>query len=207
MGAARRKRTQGGLEMIEFALCSLFLLPIFLGTFVAGMNLIRANQCVHATRDVGNLYMKGVDFSLSPNKDLAVRLANGLGMQNSPSSGKGVLILSQVTFIGDTTCTANGLTSGTCTNRNQYVFTQRIVIGNTTLRTSSVGTPTATLNSAGMVQNYLTDPGARAASSFAFLWNPQLADGQYVFITEGFFTGIYLGSASSNGGIFTRVFL
>lgn len=207
MSTARRRRNQSGLEMIEFALSSLFLLPIFLGTFVAGMNLIRANQCVHVTRDVGSLYMKGMDFSLSPNKDLAVRLANGLGLLNHPSSGNGVVILSQVTFIGDATCTANGLIGSACTNRGQYVFTQRLTIGNTTLRTSSLGAPAATVNSAGMVQNYLTDPGARVVSSFASLWNPQLVDGQYVYVTEGFFTGIYLGAVSSDGGIFTRVFL
>jgi len=206
MTGARRGKGQRGVELVEFALTSLFLLPILLGTIVTGMNLIRANQCTHLVRSIGSLYIHGVDFSLSASKDLAVRLARGLNLQNNPASGAGVIILSQVTFIGDATCAANNLAGLTCTNRNQYVLTQRLTIGNTSLRTSSVGTPTAVINPAGMVQNYVTDPGARASTSFASLWNPQLADGQYVYAVEGFFTGISLGGVNPSGGMYSRHF-
>ena len=201
-----RRRNQRGVELIEFALTAAFLLPVLLGTFVAGVNLIRANQSTHVTRDLGSLYVHGVDFSLSANRDLAVRLASGLNLQNSPSSGNGLIILSQVTFIGDATCTANSLAGSSCTNRNQYVFTQQLTIGNTSLRSSSVGRPTAAVNGSGMVQNYITDMGARVAPSFAYLWNPQLTDGQYIYAVEGFFTGIYLGTPPPGGGIYSRHF-
>jgi hypothetical protein len=202
-GQGRRPR---GTELMEFALASLFWLPILLGTFVTGMNLIRANQCSHLVRSIGSMYIHGVDFSLTASKDLAVRLARGLNLQNGPASGDGVIILSQATFVGDATCAANGLAGLSCTNRNQYVLTQRLTIGNASLRTSSVGTPTATINGAGMVQNYVTDSGAIASSGFASLWNPQLADGQYVYAVEGYFTGTSLAGINPSGGMYSRHF-
>jgi hypothetical protein len=171
------------------------------------MNLIRGNQCTQLARSIGSMYIHGVDFSLSANKDLAVRLARGLNLQNSSTSGDGVVILSQATFIGDSICAANGLVGGACTNRNQYVFTQRITIGNTSVTTSRLGTPTAPINSSGFVQNYLTDSGARVASGFSSLWSPQLAEGQYVYAVEAQFRGLDLGLAAfSSGGVYSRHF-
>jgi hypothetical protein len=200
MKTSRRARRQSGSEFVEFLLITLFLAPLLLMSFTTGMNLIRANQCTAVARDIGNMYIHGVDFSQSVNKDLAVRLAHGLNLQNSSTSGDGVIILSQVTFIGDTTCTANGLSGAACVNRNQYVFTMRITIGNTSLRSSSLGTPTASVNSGGYVQNFLTDMGARANASFGSLWNPALADGQLVYATEAFFNSVTLNGVTSSGG-------
>jgi hypothetical protein len=45
MATERRRRTQGGQEIIEFALISLLLVPMFIGSFIVGMNLIRSIQC------------------------------------------------------------------------------------------------------------------------------------------------------------------
>ena len=42
--SSRRARKQRGNEMIEFALLSVFLVPLLLWTFIAGMNLIRLIQ-------------------------------------------------------------------------------------------------------------------------------------------------------------------
>jgi hypothetical protein len=203
------KNKQKGNELIEFGLASVLLLPLFLLSFVTSMNLIRGNQTAQLARDIGSLYIHGLDFSLTANQDLAVRLAHGLNLQDgaSSSSSDGVIILSQMTYIGTPTCTANGFNSSTCTNQNQYVFTQRLVIGNSSLTTSRLGTPTASINSAGMVQNYLTDSGARTNTGFASIWNPGLTDGQYVYACEVYFTGPNLGLATvGNGATYTRVF-
>lgn len=203
----RRGKTQSGAELIEFSLIALFLIPLLLLSFTAGMNLIRGNQCTQLARSVGSMYIHGVDFSLTANKDLAVRLARGTNLQNSSTSGDGVIILSQLTFIGDSTCAANNLAGGACTNRNRYVITQRLTIGNTTLTTSRLGTPTATINGRGFVQNYITDSRARAASMFSSLWNPQLVDGQYVYAVEAQFRGLDLGLAAfTSGGTYSRHF-
>jgi hypothetical protein len=207
MKPPRRGKRQGGSEVIEFSLIILFLIPFLLVSFTTGMNLIRANQCTAVARDIGNMYIHGVDFSQSVNKDLAVRLAHGLNLQNSSTSGDGVIILSQVTFIGDATCTANNLSGAACVNRNQYVFTMRLTIGNTSLRSSSLGAPTATINSGGYVQNFLTDTGARVGASFSPLWNPPLADGQLVYASEAFFNSVTLnGVTSPGGGVYARNF-
>jgi hypothetical protein len=207
MGSARRRKRQGGNELIEFGLISLFLLPLLLMNFVTGLNLVRANQVAHVSRDIGSLYIHGIDFSLDANKALAVRLARGLNLQNNSSAGDGVVILSQVTFIGDATCAANDLTGTECTNRNFYVFTQRLTIGNTGLTTSRIGTPTTQINSGGYVQDYLTDSRARTATDFSNLWNPQLQDGQYAFVTEVYFRGLDMGLANvGNGAVYSRNF-
>jgi hypothetical protein len=202
----RRGKTQSGAELIEFSMIALFLIPLLLLSFTAGMNLIRANQCTQLARSIGSMYIHGVDFSLTANKDLAVRLARGMNLQNSSTSGDGVIILSQITYIGDSTCAANGLAVG-CTNKNQYVFTQRLTVGNTAVTTSRLGTPTAPINSSGLVQDYLTNQGARVVSTFGSLWNPQLVDGQYVYAVEAQFRGLNLGLAAYGiGGVYSRHF-
>jgi hypothetical protein len=205
--ARRRGGAQSGAELIEFSLVALFLIPMLFLSFTTGMNLVRGNQCTQLARDLGSMYIHGVDFSLDASKNLAVRLARGMNLQNSSTSGDGLIILSQITFIGDYTCTANGLVGAACTNRNQYVFTQRLTIGNTTLLASRLGTPTATIDSRGFVQNYLTDSGARVASMFSSLWNPQLTDGQYVYAVEAYFKGLSLNLAAfPSGGVYSRHF-
>jgi len=55
------------------------------------------------------------------------------------SDGQQVLILSRLTKVSQVDCTAAGLPN--CPNLNQPVYTQRIVMGKSSLRASSYGTP------------------------------------------------------------------
>ena len=221
--SARRKRGQSGNEMIEFALLAVLLIPILLYMFVSGMNLIRLQENTQVCRDVGDLYIHGVDFTTYDGQALAQRLSNGLGLQigaqfpgnnadNSSNGGVGYMVLSEVMYVGSGACSS--LPAGTtCTNQNQYVFLQHIAFGNSGLTfngnpvSSALGTTTATINSAGFVMNYLTDSKA-VCSKISGLLTTQLADLQVAYVVETFFSSSNLTfSAVPGGGLYSRIFL
>ena len=102
-----RKKGERGNAIIEFALVLSFLVMLLMGTFSIGMTLTKSVQAGVVARDAGAMFMRFVDFSLTGNRDLLVRLANGMGM--TPTGGNGVVILTQITKIGNAQCTAGGL--------------------------------------------------------------------------------------------------
>lgn len=191
-----KRKAQGGNAMIEFALVSVFLTPLLLGTVSLGLNLSRTIQVTQVVRDAGHMYARWVDFSLSGNKQMLVRLAQGLGM--TEAGGTGVVILSKVTYIADADCTGAGLTTAQCTNRNQYVIMNRIVIGNPAFHSSSLGTPASGgMDASGNITDYLRDTSARATNFGNIL---VLQSGQFAFVAEGFFNGISWGVPLYNVG-------
>ena len=219
----RRRRGQGGNEIIEFGLLSLLLVPTLIYMFVSGMNLIRLNQGTQVSRDIGDLFIHGIDFSTFDAQSLSARLAQGFNLQvgsfysgnnaaNDGNGGNGLVLLSQVMYIGAGACSA--LPAGTgCTNQNQYVFTRRLSFGNKGLQfngttvTSALGTPTASINSAGYVQSYLTDARA-VCPNIGNLFATQLADQQVAYVTETFFSSPDLTfSAIPGGGIYSRLLM
>lgn len=120
------------------------------------------------------------------------------------------MVLSELMYVGANACSA--LPPGECTNEGQYVYLQRIDFGNSNVQfngvtvQSAVGNPIVTMNSSGMVQNYLTDPNA-VAPNFANLVQMQLADQQVVYVAETFFASPDLGFSSvPGGGIYSRNF-
>lgn len=191
----KRKR-QCGNAILEFALVSVFLTPLLLGTVSLGLNLSRTIQVTQVVRDAGHMYARWVDFSLLSNKQLLVRLAQGLGM--TVDGGTGVVILSKVTYIDDTDCTAAGLSGTACTNRNQYVIMNRVVIGNVAFHSSAIGSPAAgDMATNGDVTTYISSTSARAANFGNIV---TLQSGQFAFVTEGFFNGISWGVPGYNVG-------
>lgn len=219
----RRLKRQRGNEIIEFALLAVVMVPAFLYMFVAGMNLIRLTQGVQVSRDVGDLYIHGVDFSTYPAQALANRLAQGFGMNigsfysgsnsaNDGNGGNGLVVLSQVMYVGSGACAS--LPAGTaCTNQDKYVFTQRLTFGskavkfNNTTVSSALGNPTAVINTAGYVQSYLTDSRA-VCSTISGMLTTQFADQQLAYVVEVFFASSDLNfSAVPGGGIYSRLFM
>ena len=198
---------QKGSILVEFVLSSLFWVPLLMGTFVVGLNLLRAIQVTQVCRDAGHMFAYGVDFSQSGNQNLLVRLANGLNF--SVTGGNGVVILSTVTFIGAAQCTAAGLQADNthCPNMNQSVFMRRVVVGNSGVRPSNFGTPNGGIvDGSGYISSgsYLSDTSARAAGFAAFL---PLAGGQLAYLTE-----MYLASPDidwtnfmTGTGVYARV--
>ncbi len=230
--AKRRGRRQGGQEIIEFAFVALLFVPMLLGMFVIGMNLIFSIQANNMVRNLGNMYIHGADFSSFPYQQLAQRMGTGLNLQmpsfsgnvqsNSGSAGDGIIWITQAMYVGKTTdpnCVAAGV--GKCTNHDSFVFTQRVVFGRGSLATqhpSSLGDPTgATLSSQGSVSNAVTDSAARlptaGQAAMTTLWqttaNGQqpVLDGQVFYAAEGYFQtpSLSLGTATSQG-VYARSF-
>jgi hypothetical protein len=233
----RRRKTQSGQEIFEFAMALVLLVPMFLGAFIVGMNLIRSIQCQQVCRDLTDMYIHGADFSTYSMQTMAARLSQGLNLQigasfsgnsnsNNSSTGSGIVTVSQIMWVGATTdpnCAAAMAQGDTCTNTENFVFTQQIVFGNESLATSStqsLGVPTgATLSSAGIVQNPVTDSHAKlpSASQTAMqtLWQQSnasgqkpLIDGQVVYIAETYFQSPDLSQVSSlsGSGVYARYF-
>ncbi len=183
----RRRRNQRGTAIIEFAFAFvLFWIPLFLGFLVIGFNLIRAVQVTQVCRDAGHMYAGGIDFSQSTYQNLLVDLAIGLNM--TTTGGNGVVILSTVTYVSASSCTAGGYQADQthCPNLNTIVFTRRLVIGNSSLHSSTLGNPNgADMDSSGNVSNtgLLTDTKNQVSGFSSVI---PMTSGQFAYIAEMF---------------------
>src|SRR5262249_39767443 len=119
-----------------------------------------------------------------------------------------VLILSQIVTVYQADCDAAGMTNN-CSNLGQTVFSQRIVLGNTSLRSSAFGTPPpAYVGGSGNIapSDYYQQSTLRAVG-----FNTILAqnDGDTAWVVEGFFTQPDLsflvpGFQQANRGTYVR---
>jgi hypothetical protein len=183
---------------------SIVIIPLLFGTVGVGVNMGTMVQAVQVSRDVAHMYARGVDFSQTANQNIAITLAPNSNI--TTTGGNGVLILSQITQVYQADCNAAGLT-GTCTNLGQTVFTNRIVIGNSSLTSSRYGTPApAIVDSAGNLAaaDYLTNPTAVATGFSAVLTASgyTLGDGDVVYLSETYLSTpnlSFLGTQASNG--------
>jgi hypothetical protein len=209
-----RRRRQRGHQIIEFGLAAFMFVPLILGTFVTGMNVIRSIQANHIVRDLANMYIHGADFSDRDLQQVAARLATGMDLRvgtgsenladNLANGGRGIVWISKLAWVGassEPSCQAVLPTA--CTNANKFVFLERIRFGNGALeaeRNSSLGHPSAPRNENGtLTVNTVTD--ARAAvpepqQTWLFnLWQAAqpstgrtpLADGQVLYVVEAYF--------------------
>jgi hypothetical protein len=230
---ARRRGAERGQEILEFGLVAVLLVPMLLGAFVVGMNLIRSIQSNQVCRDLDNMYIHGGDYSTYPLQQEAQRLAQGLNLQigasfagnqqsNTGNAGNGLVTVTQIMWIGATTaanCTA--ALPAVCTNANSFVYTQQMQFGNGTLASSNTVTlgqcPAAIMNTSGIVQNYVTNAQAEiigaAQTNLQNLWQVSngtttpLTDGQVVYVMETYFQSpdLSVGSLSGNG-VYARYF-
>ncbi len=185
MKHSTRRRRQRGNTVVEFALVSVFLIPLLLGTINIGMNLGRSIQVTQVSRDAGHMYVRWVDFSLPGNQDIIVRLSQGLGMTRT--GGQGKVILSRVMFVGQEQCDGAGLSLSDCTNYNHAVITQQIVIGNPSIRESELGEPPSNLlDGKGEINAsvYLTNVLTRARNFNNIL---ALQPGEFAYVSEAVF--------------------
>jgi hypothetical protein len=189
--------------MIELALILSVSLPMLLGVTGVGIRLGRSLEGMQLTRDVAHMYALGTDFSLPGTQAIAQALSRDFSLT---STGRGVLILSRVVEVYQADCTAAGLLD--CPNLNQPVLAQRIVIGNTSLRASSFGTPPASyLNTQGSIKSAdYCQQSVLIATGFGSVM--ALADGQSAYLVEGYFSMpeinlSYFGS--TGGGFYVRL--
>jgi hypothetical protein len=225
-----RQRNQKGQEILEFAIFSVLMVPLFLWMVVAGLNLIRANQVNSICRDLTDMYIHGADFSTYTYQQLAQRLATGLGLQigssfsgnsynNSSNGGNGLITAAQIMYVGATTdsnCVA--VTAALCANHDSFVYIQRIQFGEATLNTSFAGTPSASMSisSSGNVQNFLTDTNAalptQAQSDMKARWQNHasgttpLVDGQVIYMVETYFKTMDFSFGTGVQGVYARYF-
>ena len=217
--SARRRRRQKGVEAIEFGLFFIMMLPGFVWMFISGMNFIRFNKANDVARAAALMYVKGQNMTVLGTQEILARVGQGLDLQVddggtppsqalSNSRGSGLVVLSQVQFVGPNTC-------NNCPNLNHYVFLQRVYVGNRSLAFngtqvhSALGNPAVSIWSAatGAVSSAYNHPGAQVSSTFDGLWSPPVGDGQIVYVVESYFAGGFGTGDFGGNGVYARVFM
>ena len=185
----QRKSKDGLVASIPlYALGAIFLVPLSIGVLLVSSNAIQYEHANQISRDAGSMYAQGLDFSKRANQNIALRVAEGLGMQE----GQGVLILSKIRVVQDADCRAQAQRE--CVNRGRAVIAQRYVIGNATLRRSSLGTPANVNAASGEVMNWASDTSARAQDISA-----SLRPGEFAYVAE-----CYVTSPEHRSGVYAR---
>ena len=141
-------RDRRGQAIAEFALSLPFLILISVGTFALGVVIDRHLTVTQLVRNAGNMYARGVDFTLVQNKELLLKAADGMEM--TVAGGQGVIYLSTV------------ILSQEGDNEGDPVVSERIVISNAGLHDSAVAMPTTVLAN-GEVVDFDNDANAVAS--------------------------------------------
>jgi len=171
-----------------YALGAIFFVPLVIGVVLVNNSASRNEHANQVSRDIASMYAQGLDFSTPANQDIAVKVAEGLGI--NVRGGRGVLILSKIRVVHPGDCES----AVHCSNQGYAVVTQRFVIGNSTLRASSFGTPAHIDPGTGNVRDWTTDRSARADDFPA-----NLKAGESVYAAECFFP-----SQDARGGVYSR---
>lgn len=192
-----RKKSRG-VSIIESTFIFLVLLPLFLGTAGIGINMLRSLQVIQLARDAGHMYARGVDFTAAANQQVLANVGSGLGLNTTSGTGNAVVILSKINYVDKGVCAsagkvdASGNPSG-CTNYTKWVFSQRLILGNSGLRTSNFGTPSSNGTISALTQATDTHDVA-SISGFLPFTNTSgviagLPSGQVVYAAEAASTG------------------
>jgi hypothetical protein len=136
------------------------------------------------------MYAQGLDFANPANQEIALKVAEGLGIDIR--GGNGVVILSKIRVVHADECGPSAL--GNCANEGHAVVIQRYVLGNRSLRTSSFGTPAHIDSGTGNVRDWANDISARAGD-----FPDNLKAGESTFAAE-----CYFASQESRGGVYSR---
>ena len=179
--------SERGSALVEFTLSSLVWVPLLLGTIVFGFNLLSAIQLSQLCRDSGHMYAYGIDFTQPANAALLERLASNLNINIQRNSGDGYIVFSTITLVTDADCAAAGA-SNPCFNRNQYVFTKLLALGNRADVQTSLGSPSSSYFQPGSViqlSDYLNNKSLVATNfpSLGIVFTPG-QPGQYAYVSE-----------------------
>jgi hypothetical protein len=185
---SRSKQARGTLIPL-YALGAIFCVPLAIGVLLVNNSASRNDHANQVSRDVASMYAQGLDFSTTGNQDIALKVAEGLGMDIR--GGKGVLILSRIRVVHGTDCASAG--PAHCANEGYAVITQRYVMGNPALRPSSFGTPAHIDPGTGNVRDWVNDVTARAEDFPA-----NLKAGESTYAAECYLT------SQERGGVYSR---
>jgi hypothetical protein len=135
-----------GVAIVEFSLMMAFLIPLLLGVLVFGFRLIRSLEMIQITRDLGHMYLRGINFRNAGPIGNAQTLAQSFDLT---TTGTSLVILSKVKLVSQADCDAanaippNALGPGNnCANLNKATYVEQLYIGNTNAGSSPFGTPT-----------------------------------------------------------------
>src|ERR1700683_4483707 len=186
----RRPKHPGITSLRLYVLGAIFLIPLSIGIVLVTNNASQSEHAYQVSHDVGSMYSQGVDFSQHANQNIALSVAEGIGIDMQ--GGQGVLILSKIRVVHPSDCPANA--TGKWDNQVYRVVTELSVRGNRTLRPSSCGTPASLDAASGKVRDWANDLSARAAN-FASTLKP----GEVTYAAE-----CYLSSPESRNGFYSR---
>lgn len=186
----RRPKPPSTSALPLYALGAIFLLPLSIGVVLVSRNADQSNQAYKISRDLASLYAQGMDFSQTANQNIALSVAEGDGIDIQ--GGRYVLILSKIRLVHSPDCASKG--AGKCSNQGYAVVTERYVLGNRSLRSSSFGTPATLDPASGKVRDWANDRSARAESFIS-----SLKPGEVIYAAE-----CYLTSPDSPGGVYSR---
>jgi hypothetical protein len=147
-----KRRKLRGTSYIEFSFALMFLVPLLLGTAGIGVNLLLAYQTSQLARDAGHMYARSINFALPGNQTILATLGSGVGLNStsgvagSSGTGKAIVVFTTVGYVDDNACAlggyaSNGVHTSACKNYGQWVFQQRILVGNSDLKTTDYGSP------------------------------------------------------------------
>jgi hypothetical protein len=219
-----RRELQRGIAYIEFSLSLMVLIPLLLGVAGIGLNMHQQLETVQLARDAGHMFARNVDFTLTGNQQVLSSIAGSLGLTatggivGTAGSGSAVVILSTVRYVDTSACAlagkvdTHGVPSG-CTNYTKWVFSERIVIGNSTPWASSLGTPASTIvtsNGTILILDQVTNATDVANITGFNPWSSTtstgLPSGQWVYVAEacakGFRMPPFAGGASTYAQIY-----
>ena len=144
-----KRRSKRGVAIVEFSFSMLLLVPLLIGTTATGLNLIRTLSTVQLARDAGHMHARGVDFSQPGNKTILATVGSSVNLSTTNGQGSAVVILSTIVYVDKAMCASAGKVDALgnplgCTNYLKWVFSQRITIGQSAIRSSSFGSPVTT---------------------------------------------------------------
>ena len=218
-----RRVLRRGSMLLEGALVSTFMfVPLMMGLYVVGFNMIRGLQVNQINRDAGHMFARGVDFAtfmpggqndLTGQADQQVVFKMGSRLADSSAAGTGVMILSEIEYISTNECPSG------CNNLNQPVFIQQnvlgnaaLIVGNSGVAGSAFGTPPSTsLDSSGSSLDPLNDSQVRVSngrvSIVALLgWALPANDGSLAFVSETYYSSadVSIPGFPSPPGVYAR---
>jgi len=117
-------------SIVEFAVALPFLVLMSVGTFAVGMILDRHLTLGQVVRNGGNMYARGIDFSIEQNKRFIMDAGTGLDLQLT--GGKSAVWFTLLTRVpDDAQCPTGWGGSRDCNNNGRIVIAQRYRIGDT----------------------------------------------------------------------------
>jgi len=205
--SGRKRSGERGVSILEFALIVIPMVFMLFGVVVIGVDLGRAVQVAQIARDADSMFSRGVPFYSTSAQNFLIQLGQNMNLQSS--GGDGLVILSKIQSIPDTTvCGAPGSANySTCTTYTNALV-QRIQIGNTAISGSATRFPTAgtvTYDSLDQVNNYLTNTNAVVPNFSSSL---ALQPNEISYVAEAYFqtNTVSLGVIQTSPGIYAQAF-